>query len=127
MYINLYVLSECLLKSFSKRHLQQFFVCFFRAVLFPSQLPKNSTQEAGVENFHTVLDEQPQSTHRVATAAFWSTFHHDGKISPGCGGGGGARPPPSRIKLQCTLQLSGQIHSPYFISTPMYSTLCDQP
>ncbi len=36
--------------------------------------------------------------------------------------GGGARHPPSlylpsRIKLQCTLQLSGQIHSPYFIST----------
>ncbi len=24
-----------------------------------------------------------QSTHRVATAAFWRTFHHDGKISPG--------------------------------------------
>ncbi len=25
----------------------------------------------------------PQSTHRVATAAFCRTFHHDGKISPG--------------------------------------------
>jgi hypothetical protein len=24
----------------------------------------------------------PRSTHRVATAAFWSTFHHDGKIRP---------------------------------------------
>ncbi len=25
----------------------------------------------------------PHSSHRVATAAFWRTFHHDGKISPG--------------------------------------------
>ncbi len=24
----------------------------------------------------------PQSTHRVATAAFWRTFHHDGKFCP---------------------------------------------
>jgi hypothetical protein len=24
-----------------------------------------------------------QSTHRVATPAFWRTFHHDGKINPG--------------------------------------------
>ncbi len=63
-----------------------------------------------------------KSTHRVAATAFWRTFHHDGKSSPGwCGwgGGGGARPPPfsllpSRTKLQCTLQLSGQIRSPYF-------------
>ena len=31
---------------------------------------------------------------RVATAAFWRTFHHEGKISPGWWGGGGARPPP---------------------------------
>ncbi len=23
-----------------------------------------------------------QITHRVATATFWRTFHHDGKISP---------------------------------------------
>jgi hypothetical protein len=23
-----------------------------------------------------------QSTHRVAMAIFWRTFHHDGKISP---------------------------------------------
>ncbi len=28
---------------------------------------------------------------------------------------------PSRTKLQCTLQLRGQIHSPYFISIPMHS------
>ncbi len=35
-----------------------------------------------------------QSTYRVATAAFWRTFHHDGKISPGWWGCGGARPPP---------------------------------
>ncbi len=28
---------------------------------------------------------------------------------------------PSRTKLRCTLQLRGQIHSPCFISIPMYS------
>ncbi len=33
-----------------------------------------------------------QSTDRVATAAFWRTFHHDGKIC--WWGWGGARPPP---------------------------------
>jgi len=48
-------------------------------------------------------------TQRVAMAAFWrSTFHHDGKISPGCEGGGCTPLPfslnlPSRTKLQCTL------------------------
>ncbi len=26
---------------------------------------------------------KPQTTHRVAIADFWRTFHHDGKISPG--------------------------------------------
>jgi hypothetical protein len=64
--------------------------------------------------------------HRVATATFWRSFHHDhdGKISPGCGGGGGAHPPPSlylpsRTKLWCTLQLRGQIHSLYFYYTPL--------
>ncbi len=31
--------------------------------------------------------------HRVATVIFWRTFHHDGKISPGWCGEGGARPP----------------------------------
>ncbi len=34
-----------------------------------------------------------QSTHRVAIADFWRTFHHDGK-SALAGEGGGARPPP---------------------------------
>jgi hypothetical protein len=27
---------------------------------------------------------RPKSTHRVAMAVFWRTFHDDGKISPGC-------------------------------------------
>ncbi len=35
----------------------------------------------------------PQSKHRVATAAFWRTFHHGGKISPG-GEGGVCTPTP---------------------------------
>jgi hypothetical protein len=50
--------------------------------------------------------------HRVATAAFWRTFSHEGKIGPGWWGWGvHAHPPslhlPSPVKLQCTLQLSG--------------------
>jgi hypothetical protein len=36
--------------------------------------------------------------HRVATAAFWRTLHHDGKISPGWWGWGvHAHPPPFAI------------------------------
>ncbi len=67
----------------------------------------------------------PQSTHRVAVTGFWRTFHHDGKISPGWWGCGVNAHPislysPSRTKLQCMLQLRGQVHSPYFIST-LYS------
>jgi hypothetical protein len=51
--------------------------------------------------------------HRVATAAFWRTFHHEGKISPGWWGCGVHAHPlslhlPSPVKLQCTVQLSGQ-------------------
>jgi hypothetical protein len=60
--------------------------------------------------------------HRVATAAFWRTFSHEGKIGPGWWGWGVHAHPlllhlPSSVKLQCTLQLSGQIHWPCFNST----------
>ncbi len=60
--------------------------------------------------------------HRVATAAFWRIFSDEGKISPGWWGWGVHAHPlslhlPSPVKLQCTLQLSGQIHWPCFIST----------
>jgi hypothetical protein len=34
--------------------------------------------------------------HRVATVAFWRTFHHEGKIAQ-AGEGGGARHPPFTI------------------------------
>jgi len=60
-----------------------------------------------------------------SVAAAWRTFHHDGKISPGWWGWGvHAHSLPlyflqSDTKLQCRLQLRGQIHSPYFISTPI--------
>ncbi len=63
--------------------------------------------------------------HRVATAAFWRTINHAGKISPGWGVGG-CTPIPfhSPVKLQCTLQLSGQTHLPSFISSKnMYSVV----
>ena len=64
--------------------------------------------------------------HRVATAAFWRTFSDEGKISPGWWGWGGHAHPltlhlPSPVKLQCTLQLSGQIHWPCFISTNIWT------
>jgi hypothetical protein len=62
-------------------------------------------------------------THRVAMATFWRTFHPDGQINPApfdpfhsfyhhvqsCG-----------VR---TLQLKGQIHSPFFYSTTI-RTLC---
>ncbi len=53
--------------------------------------------------------------HRVATAAFWRTFSDEGKIGPGWWGWGVHAHPillhlPSPVKLQCTLQLSGQTH-----------------
>ncbi len=59
--------------------------------------------------------------HRVATAAFWRTFSGEGKIGPGWWGWGVHAHPlslhlPSPVKLQCTLQLSGQTHLPCFIS-----------
>jgi hypothetical protein len=54
---------------------------------------------------------------QLATAAFWRTFYHDGKIAQAGGGGGVHAHPlsqylPWRTKLQCTLQLRVQIHSP---------------
>ncbi len=62
----------------------------------------------------------PQSTQSTqnATAALWHTFQHEVKIGPGwwVGGGGGVHAHPlsihlpSLVKLQCTLQLSGQIY-----------------
>ncbi len=67
--------------------------------------------------------------HRVATAAFWHTYSIMMEKLAQAGEGGGllAHPLslylPSRTKLQCTLQLRGQIHSPYFIYIPVYSVV----
>ena len=67
--------------------------------------------------------------HRVVTSAFWRTFSHEGKICLGWWGWGVHAHPlllhlPSPVKLQCTLQLSGQIHWPCFISCKdMYSVV----
>ncbi len=68
-----------------------------------------------------------QSTNREATAAFWRTFRHDGKISPGWLGWGVHVHPLSlhltfaityKVAVHTyTFQLHGQIHSPFFIST----------
>ncbi len=69
----------------------------------------------------------PQSS-KLTTAAFWRRFNHEGKISPGWWGWGVHAHPlslllPSPVKLQCTLQLSGQTHYPpcYISSKSMYS------
>ncbi len=57
------------------------------------------------------VDPFTHRLHRVATAAFWRTFHHEGKIIPGWWGGGEVHAHPlslhlsSLVKLQCTLQL----------------------
>ncbi len=75
----------------------------------------------------SILGPAPHRVHRVVTSAFWRTFSHEGKISLGWWGWGVHAHPlslhlPSPIKLQCTLQLSGQIHWPCFISCKdMYS------
>ncbi len=57
----------------------------------------------------------------------YSTFHHDGKLTQAGKGGGYAHPLslylPSRTKLQCMIQLSRQIQSP-FSSLAIY-VLCD--
>ncbi len=67
--------------------------------------------------------------HRVATAAFWRTFSDEGKIGPVWWGWGVHAHPlslllPSPVTLQCTLQLSGQIHWPCFISTNICTLWC---
>ncbi len=70
----------------------------------------------------------PWSTHRVANATFWRTFHHDGKISPAWWGRG-MHPPslyqPSRTKLWCTVHSSWEgWYIPLFLLYPyMYSVL----
>jgi hypothetical protein len=74
--------------------------------------PQFSGSEEQVAHRHCVPEHR---VHRVATAAFWFTFHHEGKIRPGwCGWGVHAHPLslylPSPVELQCTLQLSGQTH-----------------
>jgi hypothetical protein len=74
------------------------------------------------------LQDTPKSTHRVIGVAFRHTFHHDGKICLGWRGWGVHDLPlslysPSHTKLQCTLQLRWQIHSPCSVSAPMYSVV----
>ncbi len=69
---------------------------------------------------------EPQSTHRVAIAAFWRTFHHDGKILTGVGGG--ARPPPFTLfnitfKVAVYAPTGVQIKLPLFHLYPIF-TLC---
>ncbi len=67
------------------------------------------------KNKHCQRRSSLQSTHRVSTAAFWRTFHHDGKVTQAVG----SLLVTITYKVAVYAQLSGQIHSPYFISTPI--------
>ncbi len=49
--------------------------------------------------------------HRVATSAFWRTFHHEGKISPGWWGGGGVYAHPLSLYLPSPFWCGGRTHS----------------
>ncbi len=42
-----------------------------------------------LQSLRSTLNIRRESTNRPAMATFWRTFHHDGKISPACWGGGG--------------------------------------
>ncbi len=55
-----------------------------------------------------------QSTHRAAIAAFWRTFHHDGKISPGwCGWGSTPTRCCEEISRIFLIKVDGLHTSPY--------------
>ncbi len=68
----------------------------------------------------------PQSTHSVAIAAFWRTFHHDGKISPAWWGWEVHASPPSftisaityRVVVSYAPAERAVICSSYFYSSP---------
>jgi hypothetical protein len=67
-----------------------------------------------------------QITRRVATAAFWRTFHHDGKISPGWWGGGVYMPIPFPIftityKAAVNVRSSWMGRYTHSISSPIYT------
>ncbi len=78
-----------------------------------------------LSNNHGQGQFQPQSTHRVAIATFWRTFHHDGKISPALSGGGGCKLSPfhstNHHASKVVVYAPAEIHSPYFSSTPTCS------
>ncbi len=72
----------------------------------------------------------PQSTNRVATAAFWRTFHHDGKISPGWWGWGRHAHPlslylPSRTKVTVYAPAERADTFPVFHLYPICTLWCD--
>ena len=68
------------------------------------------------------LSLTPQSMHRVATATFWRTCHHDGKICPGWWGWGVHSHPlslylPSRTKLDVRWE---GLYTPPISTLPLY-------
>ncbi len=71
----------------------------------------------------------PHRVHRVATAAFWRTVSHEGKISPGWWGWelhahSLSLHLPSPVKLQCTLQVGSHTNP---VSSLGKYVLCGSP
>jgi hypothetical protein len=66
----------------------------------PGQFVSSSFPTAASANKNGIRHQQHR-VHRVAMAAFWPIFHHDGKISPAryWGGGGAARQSPFMIYI----------------------------
>ncbi len=80
------------------------------------------------------IGTDPLTAYRVAVVTFWRTFHFDGKIIPSpilVRVGVHAYPISLhlalRTKLWRTLQLRGQIHSPYFYATSICTQWIYQP
>ncbi len=84
-----------------------FYIFKFRPLLFPNVL--NSSYKFSYSGLELLdcpvaewLESESQSTHRVAMTTFWSTVHHDGKISPPWWGGWRWTPTPFNISISCT-------------------------
>ncbi len=101
---------------------------FFSRYTVKSSFLSKSSEQCNIESYSKRF--WTQSTHRVETAAFPGLHSLKMEKFAQASGGGVALPPHplspyllSRTKLQCMLQLKGQIRSSYFISIHMYSVV----
>jgi hypothetical protein len=77
---------------------------------------KRKSGKPSLKSISLTLSDNSSAKHRVHTEWQWRTFHHDGKkqpwlVSVGVLGHTLSLYLPARTKLQCTLQLRGQIRS----------------